>query len=208
MAIKLTDKTNIIPPDGEFPYGKTRDNDGSQNGTPVNDELVHDMIQFFERMMAIAGITHNEVQDNAYDGFQFFEALVETIKRYFSKGVVAVKRLASGDESTSVNLLTKVVEIGEWDMQADVSKIVEHGLPDYKKIRAMYAIIRNDADTDYTPIDRLSVALGPAGAINGVTGLTTIVGLFAVSGGFYDTSDYNSTGGYNRGWLTIVYEES
>lgn len=80
MAIKLEDKTNTAAPSGEFPYGNIKDNTGSNSGTPVNKLVYADFHQFFARLMAKATevdatFDYNDVPENAYDGFQYFEAL-------------------------------------------------------------------------------------------------------------------------------------
>lgn len=82
MAIRLRSKTNVDAPDGEYPYGNIVDDDGSENGTPVDKEVYADIHQFFARLMeyaienAVDGFDWNELPDNAYDGFQYFEALL------------------------------------------------------------------------------------------------------------------------------------
>lgn len=79
MAIKLTDKTNIDGATTPYPYGKTRDNTGTNNGTPYNTATNGDYFQFFERLMALADIVHNGNPENLTDGFQFNEALKKYI---------------------------------------------------------------------------------------------------------------------------------
>jgi hypothetical protein len=46
-----------------------------------------------------------------------------------------------------LGLAIKSVNIGDWDMDTDGSKNVAHGLSDFKKIRGIDVIIRNDSDT-------------------------------------------------------------
>jgi len=75
MAIKLTDKTNIIPPDANYEYGNIRNTAGATPGTPVNVQTYADFHQFFERLMDVAGVTHNGLPDNTTNGYQLFEAL-------------------------------------------------------------------------------------------------------------------------------------
>jgi hypothetical protein len=78
MALKITDFENYESPDGEYPYGNIKDNDGSGNGTPANKETFADIFQFFAKMCDAAGIIPTGVPDNEYDGWQFFEALMAT----------------------------------------------------------------------------------------------------------------------------------
>jgi len=84
MAIRLKNKENTLPETSEYPYGDIKDNDGSNNGTAVNRMNHADFHQFFARMMGEAiknakdGFDYNDVPDNAYDGFQYYEALLRT----------------------------------------------------------------------------------------------------------------------------------
>lgn len=71
----LSTKPSTISPDSDFPYGRVKDRAGSVPGTRVNELLVGDIIQFFEKLMADAVITPNGLPDNAYSGFQLNEAL-------------------------------------------------------------------------------------------------------------------------------------
>lgn len=82
MAIELSTKENTMDPNGEFPYGNIIDDDGSgTTGTPVNVQVYADFHQFFARMFAQSGLSYNGVPENAYDGFQYFEALMFLIQR-------------------------------------------------------------------------------------------------------------------------------
>lgn len=76
---KLATKTNVQAPDGQYPYGRIKNNDGSQNGTPVDENTYGDIHQFFEKLMAAAGITANGFPENQYSGFQLNEALQKLI---------------------------------------------------------------------------------------------------------------------------------
>lgn len=82
MAISLVDKTNTDAPDGRYIYGAIRDDDGSNNGTPLDQISHQDFHQYFSRMMAIAGVDYNGYTDDDYNGFQLFEALQEIVTMY------------------------------------------------------------------------------------------------------------------------------
>ena len=81
MAYKITQKDNTDSPDGQYPYGNVRDNSGLNDGTPANKKTFADFFQFFARLMEdviekdLTGFNWNGLPDNAYDGFQLFEAL-------------------------------------------------------------------------------------------------------------------------------------
>lgn len=78
---KLLSKPNVDSADGDYLYGKIRDKvDGTQEGTPVTEQVYGDQHQFFERLMAMAGITPNDLPDNDYNGWQLFDALLTVIQ--------------------------------------------------------------------------------------------------------------------------------
>lgn len=101
----------------------------------------------------------------------------------------------------------KVIQIGDWNMDTTTTVSIDHGLSDYKKVRSISCIIRDDLDVDYSPLERqtTSGAGDLAGAIVGIIGTVTKVSLTRTTGGYYDgNTDYNATS-YNRGWVTIGY---
>lgn len=124
MARSLVNKPNVEPPDSDFPYARLKDDSGSDDGTPVDEEVYGDMHQFFEKLMAEADVTHNELPDNAYSGFQLFEAL--------HKLLGGIKRHR--------------IPIGVWDMDTDSNKIVDFSayVNDYTKIVGVKVLITSD----------------------------------------------------------------
>jgi hypothetical protein len=106
-------------------------------------------------------------------------------------------------ETDGVALKTKVLEIGDWNMDTITGATVAHGLgANWKKVRALSAIIRNDDDSSYSEISGCTYTGLLGGEI--VINSTNII-LSRDSGGRYDGADYDSTS-YNRGWITITYE--
>lgn len=81
MAIKLTDKPNTDPASGSYNYGKIRDNDGTNNGTPVNTLVYSDLHLFFEKLMEAGGVTHNGLPDSDDDGYQLYQAFQRAARR-------------------------------------------------------------------------------------------------------------------------------
>lgn len=81
MARNLATKPNVEPADAEYPFGRIKDNPGNNTGTPVNEEVYGDIHQFFAKIMSDAGIAYNNLPDNAYDGFQYRNALLLLIQR-------------------------------------------------------------------------------------------------------------------------------
>ncbi len=101
-----------------------------------------------------------------------------------------------------------VVEIGDWNMDSSSTKTVSHGIADFKTIREISVVVRNDADTLYTNFLSTGTTSGAmCGFLStaGITGSTILLErLSTVFSGIYDSTDYDSTG-YNRGWITIKY---
>lgn len=74
MGRIITNLVRFTPVDGDFIYGRIKDNPGDNTGTPMNEDSFGDIFQFFARLMDQAGITPNGLPDCDYSGFQFFEA--------------------------------------------------------------------------------------------------------------------------------------
>jgi len=109
--------------------------------------------------------------------------------------------------TTAVKLTTKVIEIGNWNMDTTDGLNVAHGL-DQSKIRTVNVVIRNDSAQG-----SLSKSLD-----EGVNDLnTTRQGFYYINdsnillkrltGGLWDTDEFDEVSGYNRGWITITYQE-
>ena len=76
MALNYADYDGtVIAPDVANPFGMFKDD---PNGTKMNSKTFNDIFQFFYKMMAGAGITYNHDLDNATNGFQLYEALLNT----------------------------------------------------------------------------------------------------------------------------------
>lgn len=168
----LGTQENVDSPDSEYIYGRIRDWSGTIEGTPVNEALYGDIHQFIARMMQESGITPNNLPDNDYNGFQIYEAF----------------------RALTINPI--VVETGDWDMQSSSFVIVTHGLPDFKKVRGVQVIVRDDPDAAYSPI-----TLG--GGVSTISSTTLTIN--RDSGGSFDNVQYNGTG-FNRGWVLIHYD--
>lgn len=99
-------------------------------------------------------------------------------------------------------LKEKVLTIGDWDMDTAPGVTVAHGLStDYKKIKNVSAVIRDDADSVYRNIyffDGTSLH----GGIHDID--STNISLTRLGGGTFDSINYNATS-YNRGWIYILY---
>ena len=105
----------------------------------------------------------------------------------------------------SKKINTKIVDIGDWNMDTVPQVSINHGLT-LSKIRGISVIIRNDADTLHTPLDISNYAASndfPQTEGRMEAGATVVVLDKRVTG-YFDNANYDSTS-YNRGWITIQY---
>lgn len=74
---EILDLNNVEPADYDYPYGRVKNISapGAADGTPVNEALVGDVVQFINKMMDEGGVVPNGLPDNEYSGFQIYEAL-------------------------------------------------------------------------------------------------------------------------------------
>ena len=59
-----------------WPNGRIKNNDGTGNGTPVNEFTYGDIHEFFAKAMRLYGIGYNGLPDNETNGYQLVEAIV------------------------------------------------------------------------------------------------------------------------------------
>jgi hypothetical protein len=110
------------------------------------------------------------------------------------------------DNGTPTEYIIRKINIGDWNMDATVSKTVAHGLTStqWKTVSNLTAIIRNDTDTAYYPLS-LSGINGTNPSDAGITFVdSTNINLTRFGGGGYDNTNFDSTS-YNRGWITFMY---
>lgn len=97
-------------------------------------------------------------------------------------------------------LKIKIIDIGDWDMDATSELTINHGLT-RSDIRSVSGVIRNDVDNTTYPIHGgfdtdLSLR------ITSISSTQVIIS--RETSGFFDSASFNSTS-YNRGWITIMY---
>lgn len=107
-----------------------------------------------------------------------------------------------GVQTDGTLLRTKIVDIGDWDMVLSGAVDIPHGFgANYKKIRSVSAIVRDDDDSIYYDITiAQGILSGGVSLIN-----STDVRLTRVSGAVFTSASFDQTS-YNRGWITITYE--
>lgn len=58
-----------------YPNARIKDNDGSDNGTPVNESVYGDIHETFAKLMRLYGMAYNNLPDNETTGYQYIAAL-------------------------------------------------------------------------------------------------------------------------------------
>lgn len=233
MARKLEDQVNVDAPSGDYPYGRIRDDNGTGNGTPLTEAVHGDYHQFFARLLAISGVVANDMPDNNANGFQYYLALqavidaaVDALETALSGDISALQSYVDAADGVLAGLISaldtridaieaellalqgeKVVNIGDWNMDADQDKLItiaSLSLPvSYKNIRSVSIMIRDDGDSGYYPLNSAS-----SGAVNGGVEQITSVNIYLRRnpGEFFDSASFQATS-YNRGFITIRYQK-
>jgi hypothetical protein len=83
--IKLQNKPNVQAPDATYPFGKSTDNTGTNNGFPLNSATLEDYHQFFAKMFDQSTLVANNLPDNAVNGFQMMQALMANMPKKYVK---------------------------------------------------------------------------------------------------------------------------
>ena len=96
--------------------------------------------------------------------------------------------------------VTIEIDIGDWDMDANDTVSVAHGLSatEWKSARRLQVVVRNDGDITYF------LLYTQTGASDLAQWDDTNVILFIDSPGQFDKTDFDATS-YNRGWITFCY---
>jgi hypothetical protein len=109
--------------------------------------------------------------------------------------------VTSGVKTDGTFLKTKVIEIGDWNMDTTSSVAVAHGLT-LADIRTVTVIIRDDSEAFlYSFFGSVSSSYARGTYQVESANIT----LQRVTNGLFDSPFYNSTS-FNRGWITIMYE--
>jgi len=105
------------------------------------------------------------------------------------------KAIKSYIDTAIAGLNTKIISIGDWNMDSTASVTVSHGLLS-TSIRTMTALIRDDGGVIVNSFNNDGAALIQASASDIV--------LWRTTSGVFDSTAYDSTS-FNRGFITIEY---
>lgn len=141
------------------------------------------------------------------DHTQYIKHVLATAANDFlvasGSGVFIKKTLAETKAILGININKKIVEIGDWNMDSTASKDVAHGVT-LSKIRTVNAMIRNDADDTYYPVENSynNATFVASCYIYEIDATSIKMSRYATS--TFDSANFDSTS-YNRGWITIEY---
>lgn len=93
-----------------YPNGRIRNNDGSGNGTGVNEATKGDIHQFFEKLMRLYDIAPNDLPDNETNGFQ----LIEALKALASKNDYIYPLLTNGTTTLNIDIKLALMKDNEY----------------------------------------------------------------------------------------------
>lgn len=104
MARNKENQQNIDKSDlTNYPDGRIQNNQGSGNGTPVNEIVYGDLHEFFAKLMRLYGIDYNGLPDNETNGYQ----LVNAVRALASKNDYIL------DLTSSAGVLQVPIKIGK-----------------------------------------------------------------------------------------------
>ena len=126
---------------------------------------------------------------------------------------VLVKGMSDTLKSNNLNWAPATIEIGQYNMTDPgmgngSTKLVAHGLANFKKVRGMRAVVRDDDDLVYTNLDRIELSAGGVqqGIAAGIQGIDAVnITIYTNPFLFYDDAAYNNNPPINRGWIHLDY---
>lgn len=221
MARNLALQDGVDPADSDYPSGRARDDDGTGTyGTPANEAILGDMLQFFMKLIRMAAITTNNLPDSEYNGFQYVEALIGALRAsqaeindisttdidtFVSPGRLAAATTVVGSfNAAKLSFIT--INIGDWNMDTTAGLSIAYPAGVTKTaIRQIQVLIIDDAGlitNDLTVNSKASAS--DFSQQEGRWYLTnTTIELERRTTGFFDSPDYD-TPGYNRGYITLL----
>jgi hypothetical protein len=88
MARRIIDYNGtVVGVGGAYPYGDIKDN---PSGTIIDRTSNADLQQFFQKLLAEAGITGNGLADNVTNGYQLTEAMSKVISNHAAQIVISM----------------------------------------------------------------------------------------------------------------------
>jgi hypothetical protein len=179
----------VIGSDGLFYLSITN---GNQDNDPTTDAVNWSEIRFIRIWNVNETYSVNRIVEGS-DGLLYTSQIDNNLGNDPSTDTTNWK-------SSVYVLNTKIVDIGDWNMDTTASVSVPHGL-DSSKIRTVSASIRDDNGVQVGDINLTNSAETTS---QGVSWGGTLIVLARGTNGTFDSTDYDSTS-FNRGWITIQY---
>lgn len=144
-------------------------------------------------------------QNNQISGLTNTHIIGSNISAHSSNTTYVEKlNVKDGIEQNGTVLKTKVVEIGDWNMDVNTTKDITHGIASgINKIRSVYVSIRDDTTSYASSLELINDSYEPQGRVAYWDNST--IYLARKTGGGFDSVDHDSTS-FNRGWVYITYE--
>ena len=105
-------------------------------------------------------------------------------------------------------ILKKRVSIGEWNMDATDNLSIQHGLGNFKNVKSVNGIIRDDADSNYNSFYGGGTGADPDTQVwAGFLDISSVA-IYRKTGGLFDGILWNGTASTvaNRGFIFFEYE--
>lgn len=136
-------------------------------------------------------------------GTQYITFNFDTPGQTLSRLVSGAKYTDDSAVVTEVKIRTEVIEIGDWDMDADSTVLINHGAADNETVSVIGTTIRPDSGVAFLdgPLERVDSSTIIQGGVDSV-GATQIT-LRRLASGDFDSTNFNQTS-WNRGWITII----
>lgn len=129
------------------------------------------------------------------------EATLDTPEDFVASIDGSTGSLERSSIKVSEVLKTKVVEIGDWNMDTTATLAVAHGLT-ASNIRSVEVIIRHDNGTDQYRLDAIDSGETVEGGVESIG--STNINLRRVASGLFDGTNFDSTS-FNRGYVHIKH---
>lgn len=219
----LSSIANVDAPSSDYPGGRIRNKNNTVAppvvGSPIVEEIYGDVLQFFQRLLVLGGVTPNDLPDNETNNYQTVIALLNSVNLQLKAsdadaktGTLTTKFLTPANlEAVNNKILKRAFPIGSWNMDttADAGYAFSGGV-NMDKFVSIKAIIFNDAKSKVYPIDYCDIVAGGEHPDGSVFMDGNYARLRRRTGGLtFDNSDFATTptvnGVVTRGYIIIEH---
>lgn len=199
----LSTISNVDAPTTDYPGGRIRNKNNAVVppvvGSPVVEEMYGDIIQFFQRLLVLGGVTPNDLPDNVTNGYQAILALLNSVNLQLKAsdaeaiaGTITTKFVTPANLKTINNEIRtkKYILIDVWNMDTTASYSYNTLLT--TSIIGFRAFIIGNASNNKYPIDYCNLPSGefPDGSAYELAGT---IYLQRRAGGMFDSASFNNS---------------